>query len=73
MFVRAYLRASTDEQDANRARGELKGHLAVFPSRAGMSRTRAAPRWLGRSCSGCWLMRSQATCCWSSRWTGYRV
>jgi DNA invertase Pin-like site-specific DNA recombinase len=33
MFVRAYLRASTDEQDANRARGELKG----FASARGLS------------------------------------
>jgi DNA invertase Pin-like site-specific DNA recombinase len=33
MFVRAYLRASTDEQDANRARGELKG----FASSRGLS------------------------------------
>jgi len=28
MFVRAYLRASTDEQDANRARAELEGFCA---------------------------------------------
>ena len=33
MFVRAYLRASTDEQDANRARGELK----AFASGRGLS------------------------------------
>src|SRR5882757_6838684 len=33
MFVRAYLRASTDEQDANRARGELK----AFASARGLS------------------------------------
>jgi DNA invertase Pin-like site-specific DNA recombinase len=33
MFVRAYLRASTDEQDANRARGELK----AFASSRGLS------------------------------------
>ena len=28
MFVRAYLRASTDEQDANRAREQLKAFAA---------------------------------------------
>ena len=33
MFVRAYLRASTDEQDANRARSELK----TFASSRGLS------------------------------------
>jgi DNA invertase Pin-like site-specific DNA recombinase len=33
MFVRAYLRASTDEQDANRARSELK----AFASARGLS------------------------------------
>jgi DNA invertase Pin-like site-specific DNA recombinase len=33
MFLRAYLRASTDEQDANRARGELK----AFASSRGLS------------------------------------
>ena len=29
MFVRAYLRASTDEQDANCARGELKAFASL--------------------------------------------
>ena len=28
MFVRGYLRASTDDQDANRARSELKAFAA---------------------------------------------
>ena len=64
MFIRAYLRASTDEQDAKRARGELKRLplVAAFLSRAGTSRTKAVPRWLGRSCFGCWPMPSQVMC-----------
>ena len=55
MFVRAYLRASTDDQDANRARDQLKAFAAErgFRSPPGTSRTRAVPSCRAPSCSGC--------------------
>ena len=74
MFVRAYLRASTDEQDANRAREELK----AFAAGRGLS----VACWYVENESGAKLARpelfrllrtpSLVTSCWSNRWTGCR-
>ena len=73
MFIRAYLRASTDEQDANRAKDQLR----AFAAERGI--TIAA--WYIENESGAKLARpelfrllatpSPATSCWWSRWTGY--
>ena len=72
MHVRAYLRASTKEQDAWRARGDLEAFCAhrglviaasYVENESGASLQRP-------SCFACWPTAGRATCCWSSRWTG---
>jgi hypothetical protein len=74
-YVRAYLRARTDEQDATRARDQLK----VFAAERGLEivstyiENRAEPSWHGRSYSGCSVMPTEATSCSSSRLTGSAV
>ena len=76
MFVRAYLRASTDDQDANRARDQLK----AFAAERGLS----VAAWYVENESGAKLvapgaipaarlMRSPATSCSSSRSIACRV
>jgi DNA invertase Pin-like site-specific DNA recombinase len=66
MFVRAYLRASTDDQDANRARNQLNAFAA--------ERNLAVAAWYVENESGAKLARPElfrllhdgrpgATCC----------
>ena len=52
MFVRAYLRASTDDQDANRARDQLK----AFAAERGLS----IAAWYVENESGAKLVASRA-------------
>ena len=57
MHARAYLRASTSEQDAGRARPRLRRSpsSAASPSSERMSRTSPARSWRVPSSSACWL------------------
>ena len=72
MFVRAYLRASTTEQDASRARDQLK----TFAGERGLSvaawyteNGSVREKLPGRNCSGSSPTLSPATSFWSSRST----
>jgi hypothetical protein len=67
ILARLYLRASTDEQDATRARAALE----AFAADHGLTtlRTKAARRSRAQSCSGSSPTPGQAMSYWSSRLT----
>jgi DNA invertase Pin-like site-specific DNA recombinase len=66
MFVRAYLKASTDEQDASRARDQLQTFAAERDR--GLVRRERVRRQAGPApnCFGCSPTSSPATSCWSN-------
>ena len=74
MFIRTYLRASTFEQDASRA----KSALDVFAAEHGLriaaryvKKTKVELSFTGQSCSVCCRIASRETCSWSSRLIGF--
>ena len=74
MFIRAYLRASTSEQDASRARSALEAFAKVRGLRiAGRYIENESGAKLHRPELFRLLADCEATCCWSNRWTGCRA
>ena len=65
MFVRAYLRASTTEQEVNRSVEQLEAFVAErrLTIASGTSKTRAAPNWADLSYSACWPPADLVMCC----------
>jgi len=72
-FIRACLRACTSEQDASRARAQVK----AFATERGMQiaawyvENESGAKLAARSCFGCWPIPIPETFSWSSRSIGY--
>ena len=74
MFIRAYLRASTADQDASRVKDQLTAFVRsmVIVLRLTTQRTRAGAPCSVQSCSVCCLTPNLGMFSWWSKWIAYR-